>query len=291
MSNFIDTAFVNEFRDNVMLLSQQRMSRLRGAVRVESFTGEKAFFDQLAPTSMTPLTTRHSDTPLIETQHERRMVTASPFAWSDLIDREDVVRTLPEFTNPYLVNAAMAAGRKFDELIIAAADAAAMTGKEGTTSVSLPGGQVVANTVGANTGLNTDKLLEAKFILDRAEVDPGIPRFIAANATQMQNLLKDDQVQSSDYNTVKALVRGEIDTWLGFNFIRTELIRTVSSDHRVLFWAQDGLLLGINYDVEARVSERDDKNYATQAYLRLMAGATRMEEAKVGYIECAATPA
>jgi hypothetical protein len=149
----------------------------------------------------------------------------------------------------------------------------------------------VANTVGANTGLNTDKLLKAKFILDRAEVDPTIPRFVAANATQMENLLKDTKVQSVDYNTVRALVNGEINTWLGFNFIRTELIRTVSTDHRVLFWAQDGLMLGVNYDVQARVSERSDKSYDYQAYLSMMMGATRMEEEKVGYITCAVTPA
>lgn len=291
MSNFITTAFVNEFRDNVMLLSQQRMSRLRNAVRVENFTGEKAFFDQLAPTVMQAVTTRHSDTPLIETKHERRMVVAKEYAWADLIDRGDVARTLPDFTNPYLVNAAAAVGRTFDTILINAADGIAKTGKEGGTNTALPAGNIIPNTVGANTGLNTAKLLRAKFLLDQAEVDPSIPRFVCANATQMENLLQDNQVQSSDYNIVKALVSGEISQWLGFNFIRTELIRTVSTDHRVLFWAQDGLLLGINYDVEARVTERDDKNYAIQPYLRMMAGATRMEESKVGVITCAVTPA
>lgn len=291
MSNFITEAFVNEFRDNVTMLSQQRMSRLRGAVRVESFTGEKAFFEQLKPTSMVKKTSRHSDTPLVETQHVRRMVTAEEFEWADLIGKADKARTLPDFENPYLMNAAMAAGRTMDELIIAAADGAAFTGQNGTTSVSLPAGQQVANTVGANTGLNTDKLKKAKFALDKAEVDPTIPRFVAANAIQMENLLNDDQVQSSEYNTVKALVNGEIDTWLGFNFIRTELIRTVSTDNRVLFWAQDGLMLGINYDVQAQVSERADKSYDYQAYLSMMMGATRMEESKVGFIACAVTPA
>jgi len=291
MSNFITEAFVNEFRDNVTMLSQQRMSRLRGAVRVEGFTGEKAFFEQLKPTAMVKKTSRHADTPLVETQHVRRMVTAEEFEWADLIGKADKARTLPDFENPYLMNAAMAAGRTMDELIIAAADASALTGQNGTTSVALPAAQTVANTVGANTGLNTDKLLKAKFILDKAEVDPTIPRFVAANAVQMENLLKDDQVQSSDYNTVKALVRGEVDTWLGFTFIRTELIRTVSTDNRVLFWAQDGLMLAVNYDVQAKVSERADKSYDYQAYLSMMMGATRMEEEKVGYINCATTPA
>jgi hypothetical protein len=291
MSSFITEAYVNEFRDNVTLLSQQKMSRLRGAVRVEGFTGEKAFFDQLKPTSMVAKATRHSDTPLVETEHARRMVTASEYEWADLIGRGDKARTLPEFTNPYLINAAAAAGRTMDELIIAAADGTAMTGQAGTTPVSLPSSQVVPNTIGANTGLNIDKLIDAKKVLDKAEVDPTIPRFILANSDQLSNLLRDDQIQSSDYNTVRALVRGEIDTFMGFNFIRSELIRTVSTDHRVLFWAMDGLLLGINYDVMAKVDVRPDKSYDTQAYISMMMGATRMEEEKVGYIECAVTPA
>lgn len=291
MSNFITEAFVNEFRDNVTMLSQQRMSRLRGAVRVESFTGEKAFFEQLKPTSMVKKTSRHGDTPLVETQHVRRMVTAEEFEWADLIGKADKARTLVDFENPYLMNAAMAAGRTMDELIIAAADGTAYTGQNGTTSVSLPNSQVVANTVGTNTGLNVDKLIAAKEVLDKSEVDPTIPRFVAANSTQLSNLLKDDHVQSSDYNTVKALVRGEIDTFLGFTFIRTELIRTVSTNNRVLFWAQDGLMLAVNYDVQAKISERPDKSYDYQAYLSMMMGSTRMEEDKVGYINCATTPA
>jgi hypothetical protein len=35
-----------------------------------------------------------------------------------------------------------------------------------------------------------------------------------------------------------------------------------------------------------RISERDDKNYATQVYASMSIGATRMEEKRVGYIEC-----
>lgn len=291
MSNFITEAFVNEFRDNVMLLSQQKNSRLRGAVRVEGFTGEKAFFEQLAPTSMTIRTSRHADTPLVETQHKRRMVIAQTFDWADLIDKPDVARTLPDFTNPYLMNAAAAAGRQMDDIIIASATATAKTGVDGQTNTAFDSNMNVANSVGANTGLNYSKLLQAKRKLDEREVDPSIPRYVAANSTQMTNLLDDEEVKSVDYNTVRALVRGEIDQFLGFTFIRTERILSESTDDKVLYWAQDGLMLGINYDVYARVTERDDKNYSLQAYLSMMMGGTRMEESKVGTLTCAQTPA
>ena len=72
-----------------------------------------------------------------------------------------------------------------------------------------------------------------------------------------------------------------------FNFIRSERIGVDSnSDHKVLFYAKSGIKLGIGAEPVARISERDDKNYATQVFYSMAIGATRMEEKKVGFIEC-----
>ncbi|NBX10268.1 MAG: hypothetical protein EBR05_10830, partial [Marivivens sp.] len=75
MSVQITTAFSQQFSSNVALLSQQRGSILRGAVREESVTGEKAFFDQVGSVAAVKRTSRHGDTPLVETPHSRRQVT------------------------------------------------------------------------------------------------------------------------------------------------------------------------------------------------------------------------
>ncbi len=75
MSTQVTTAFVQQFSSNIALLAQQRGSILRGAVREESVTGEKAFFDQVGSVAAVKRTTRHGDTPLVETPHSRRMVT------------------------------------------------------------------------------------------------------------------------------------------------------------------------------------------------------------------------
>ena len=60
MSNQITTAFSQQFGSTVALLSQQRGSVFRNAVRNESVTGEKAFFDQVSSVSAVKRTTRHS---------------------------------------------------------------------------------------------------------------------------------------------------------------------------------------------------------------------------------------
>nr|BAR32605.1 putative major capsid protein [uncultured Mediterranean phage uvMED] len=84
MSTQVTTAFVNQFSSNVSMLSQQMGSLLRGTVDVESVTGEKAFFDQVGEAAAVARASRHSDTPLVETPHSRRMVSLTTYEWADL---------------------------------------------------------------------------------------------------------------------------------------------------------------------------------------------------------------
>lgn len=121
MSTQVTTAFVQQFSSNVQLLSQQRGSLLRGAVSEESVTGEKAFFDQVGAAAAIKRTSRHGDTPLVETPHSRRMVTMDSYEWADLIDDADKVRMLIDPTSTYAQAAAAAMGRAMDDAIIEAA--------------------------------------------------------------------------------------------------------------------------------------------------------------------------
>lgn len=292
MSNQITTAFVKQFEGNIDILSQQLGSVLEGAVRNETVIGEHGFYDQVSATAAVQRTTRHGDTPLIHTPHARRRVTLVDYDWADLVDNLDRVKMLISPDSTYAKNAAMAMGRAKDSAIISAALGTAYTGVDGGTSTSFDSNNVVAvNEGGAgNTGLTIVKLLAAKRVLDAGNVDSRIPRYIAVSARQLEDLLGTTQVTSVDYNSVKSLVNGEIDTFLGFKFIHTELLATDTNDYRrVIAWAQDGLLLGTGggeNGMSARIEERADKNYATQVYLTMSIGATRMEEAKVVEIKC-----
>jgi hypothetical protein len=74
MSSQITTAFVQQYSANIQMLSQQMGSLLRDKVRVESVTGKNAFFDQVGSVTAVLKTSRHSDTPQIDTPHSRRRV-------------------------------------------------------------------------------------------------------------------------------------------------------------------------------------------------------------------------
>jgi hypothetical protein len=213
------------------------------------------------------------------------------YDWADLIDDEDRVRLLIDPTGPYAQAAAFAMGRAMDDAVIDAADGTAFTGVAGGTSTSYDANMTVDVQVGitpaADTGLNIGKLRAAKQNLDANDVDADIARYCIINAKQLQNLLAETEITSSDYNVVKALVQGEVDTFMGFSFIRTQRIEVDgNADHKVLYYAQDGLLLGIAAQPTIKISERADKNHATQVFASMSIGATRMEEEKVGYIEC-----
>ena len=290
MSTQITTAFIEQYSANVQHLAQQKGSRLRSAVVNETVVGKNAFFEQIGKTAARQRTSRHSDTPRMDTPHARRRVSLTDYDWADLIDNEDRVRMLIDPTSPYAQAAANAMGRAIDEAIVAAADGTAYTGVDGSTSTSYTAGNTIDVQVGvspaADTGLNVGKLRAAKQVLDANEADDE-DRYMIINAKQLQNLLGETETTSSDFASVKALVNGEIDSFLGFRFIRTELIGTDSnSDHKVLYFQKKGILLGVGQNPQAKISERDDKNYATQVFYSMAIGSTRMQEELVGYIEC-----
>jgi len=291
MSFQITTAFVKQFSNTVELLAQQRGSKLRGAVRVEPVRGEVAFFDQIGATSAVTVTTRHADSPLVSTPHSRRRVSLVDVEWGDLIENFDKVKMLIDPTNAYSQNAAYAIGRKIDEIIIDAFFGTAYSGKDGGTSVAFPStNQIAADFDGDGTkeGLTIAKLREARKRLLAKNVDPAMsPWYIAVTAAQLDDLLGTTEVTSSDFNTVKALVQGEINTFLGFRFIQTELLSTDSAgDRRCPVWAQNGMVLGMAMEPRSRITERPDKRYQTYVYWATSAGATRLDEDRVFEIKC-----
>ena len=288
MSVNITTSFVEQYSANVSMLAQQTGSKLRSAVDVESVRGKNAFFDQIGVTAAQLKTSRHSDTPQIDTPHSRRRVSLSTYEWGDLVDDADKVRALIDPTSTYARAAAAAMNRSIDDVIITAMNASADTGVAGGTSTALPSTQKTA-TSDQSDGLTIAKLRSAKYILDNNDVDPSLKRFLVCGPKQIQDLLGTTEVSSSDYNTVKALAMGSVDSFLGFQFIMSTRLNkdaTYTTDRLVFAFTEDAVKLAIGKDVSAKISERADKSYSTQVYYAMDIGATRMEEEKVVQIPC-----
>jgi len=293
MSQQIDTALVKQYGANVEMLLQQKGSRLRSAVRNEVQKSEEAYYEQIGVVAASEVQTRHGDSPLNETPHDRRMVTMKWYDWGDLIDDWDKVRALISPESPYAQNAAYALGRKQDEVILDSMYGTAKTGKSGGTSTVFDASnQVVAiNYGGTNVGLTIPKLIEAQRILRKNEaLSDGDQAYIAINAKAMADLLNSTQATNADYNSVRALVRGEIDSFVGFKFVHTELIPLDGNSYlRLPCWVKTGLLFTSGLEVQTRVSERADKRFSTYVYARAGFGAVRMQEKKIVEIKALAT--
>jgi hypothetical protein len=285
MSNEILDWSVIDYKATVEALLQQRGSKLRGAVMEDSYHGKSgAAVNQIGAVTAQVRTTRHADTPLIETPHDKRWVFPTDYEWADLIDDADKLRTIADPTSPYAINGAMALGRAMDDLIITAATATSLTGEDGTTSTTFPAAQTASTTSG---GLTIAKLREAMQLLIAAEVDvDNEPLFCAIGAQQHDDLLGQTQAVSLDYTNKPVLVDGRIRSFMGFNFIDSQRLALSGTDRTVVTWAKSGLHLGIWNDINVQISDRADKSYSTQVYVKGTFGATRVEEKKVVAITC-----
>lgn len=306
MSQQITEAFVQQYGANVFHLAQQKGSRLQDKVRREMQKGKAQFFDRIGAVTAVLKTGRHSSTPQLDTPHSRRMVTLNDYEWADLVDDQDKIRMLNDPTSEYAMAAAWAMGRAKDDVIIDNALGTAYAGETGTTTVAMPDTQkYAANDASQFTNLNVRTLTAVKRMFDANEVDESEKRYIACTASQIESLLGQTQVTSADFNTVKALVRGEINTYMGFEFVRIERldlttattatvatgvvgtgVSLTGTNRACIAWAQQGLLMSVGEDVVNKITERPDKSYAMQVYSRMSIGATRMEEVKVVEVIC-----
>ena len=191
-----------------------------------------------------------------------------------------------------------ALGRIIDDIIINnALDGIAFEGKEGLTPVAFPEEQKIAITTGgsgsANTGLNIEKLIQARSKFGKADIDLDDPEnelIIAVTQAQMDDLLTGVDIKNSLYDAMKDLYTGKTNKFLGFTFVRSNrLKKEVSGDgysRKCAAWCKSGVILCIPQDISMNVSQRNDKNNNWQALAKMKAGATRIEDKKVVQIFC-----
>ncbi|MCF1458764.1 MAG: phage capsid protein [Shewanella sp.] len=286
MSFEITTAFVQQYKANITLLLQQRGSRLRSCCNQGSYVGKAVkSVDQIGPVEAVRRRGRHSDTPLISTPHYARWCHPKDYEWADMVDDTDKLRMLINPTSAYAINGAYALGRAIDRLIIDSATGTNFTGEDGDETVEFKDDNVIE---ASNTGLTISKLrlLKKKYMENEVDLDYD-KLYVLATASQFDDLLGTTEVTSSDYNTIKALVQGKVNTFMGFEFIHTELLPTDENGHRrCLSWAKSGMHLGLWNDINTKIDQRPDKSYSTQVYLKATAGATRLDEEKVFDVRC-----
>jgi len=286
------------FSANWRTLAQQKPSKLSPLVVHEMVSGKEKKINQAGPSTPQRVVGRAQETRISDLNLYGRWLSPYPYDDAKLFDEWDE-DLLGEVTRPdSTVLAQMIAGfnRAKDGAILAAAVGSARTGTDGTGATTLPAGQQVAvnytGTTPANIGLTLAKVLQAKYLLDVADVeDEG--RILVCSAKQLQDMLNVTEVKSADYNSVKALVNGQIDTYLGFKFVRVSaslLPYVASTDVRsVVAFQRDGIAF-TEKGAKTRMDIRADLSHALQIRSVDLFGATRTEEVRVVEVFCDESP-
>lgn len=284
MSFQVTEAFVQQFSANFVHLAQQTESRLGSRVRLEpNIVGDSKKINRIGSTAAQKKTTRHGDTPLIETPHSTRWIDLDDYEWADLVDELDKKKMLAEPTSDYVKAGVAAMNRSKDDVVYAAMRGSA---RASSGSVALPAGQKIA--VGG-TGLTKAKIIGARklFRANEADEENGEQLYHMYSSEALEDVLGDTTLTSGDFLKVNMLQAGDLKgMWAGFEWVPFERATKVVNDRFLCSWAKSGVALGIGAEIMTRVTERSDKSYATQPYARMSIGAVRVEEAKVVETAC-----
>ncbi len=323
--------FVEQFSANIQLVLQQEGSKLQKCVRTETLDHESQFYNSIGvlEAMVRPKNADgynlDADMDLRTAPMTRRHLTAQMVYWTAVFDRGDLSNTMLDPKSYYTKSAAWALGRQYDQTIIKAFTGT-VAGKQpganddynfGYATNAIPLTQPLNHDANGNLGfvdnpedlhqdgLTINKLLDAREILTRKY--NGEKLYVVCTSAQLSDLLKQKEIQNFDYNTVKALVAGEIDTFAGFKFITTELLPgyigfaanaaipnplIAHGDTKITIrscfaFAESAILFGkVKGAFLTKVDELVRRHYALQFYCSDSVGAIRMDEDGVVLINC-----
>lgn len=296
--NNIEVSLINSYHSNVEMAFQQKRSRLQDTVTNGTQNSEFDFWDRIGSVEANEVEGRNTDTVISATPFDRRRLQTKTYDWADLIDKKDKLRMLADPSSSYVMNAVMALNRKKDRVIIEAATDVAYTGKNGATAVPFPASQQIAvnfveSGASVNSNLTIGKLRRIVEILRTNEVidDEGENETMAQvtgviTASQLTALLRTTEVTSADYNTVKALVDGKVDTFMGIKFKQTQLLKKTGNIRSCLFYVKKAIRFNTAEEVNTDVGPRRDKRNSVQVYASADFGAVRMWEEGVVEVLC-----
>lgn len=298
----IDQFYPTQFETTWKDVLQQKESRLLSRVMRDDFSGKNKLFNLVSDSEMTAVTTRKGDTPdgdfdglkynLIQAAYEK----VTTFDEWDQMKLGQIVLPTSETMRQHV----QAANRRIDKTIIAALGGTRYIGEDGATPDVLPSAQKIAvdyTEVGSptNSGLTIAKLRAASSLLNAAEV-PEEGRVFVYSHKELDNLLRTTEITSADYNTIRALQSGSVDTFMGFKFIRIEEkggipVGVIGSDITSCYaYHPEGVKFSM-HGLKAYMDVLPTRRHALQVRTTCQLGAVRVQNEYVVEVACDRSPA
>lgn len=251
MSKFLSNAAVTEF-DNEVKHQYQGAGKLRNAVTVRNnVVGDTYKFARMGRGLANQKATQADVTPM-DVSHTRPTATLANWNAPEYTDIFDQAEVNYDEKQELAETIAKAIGRREDQIIIDAMNAVTFAA---TNDGNPETGRVFD--VSATANFSMALLRSARDHFQDIEADPS-DQHIALKSAALQKLLEDSTVTSSDYNTVKTLVSGDLDSYMGFKFhiIGTRVeggLPGVTGDEIAFAWHKPALGLAIGIDMKTTV--------------------------------------
>ena len=281
MSTGLSTAFITLFEAEVKQ-AYQGDAVLRNAVRMRTnVEGSTVKFPKIGK-GTAQVGTPQTDVVPLNTSFSTVSATMTDYIaaeYSDIFDQQKVnFDERQELAQ--VVGKAIA--RREDQIIIDVMEAASP-------------GATIANTVvtsgsAAASDLNIGKIIAAKKALDAANVPP-TDRHAVIHANSLAGLLGDERAISGDFQNIKALVAGELNTMMGFQFHivgdRDEggLAIDGSSDRNTFFFHKSSIGCGVGIPPKVEVNYVPEKTSFLVSAL-YSAGAVAIDTAGLIKVTC-----
>jgi len=308
--------FIDQFKNTLYHVQQQKISKFRSSVTEESLLGaEDKAFNYMGKLDLVPKTGRNVATPTTDVSAGRRWVSTDPYHNAWLYDKDDDLSGIINPTSDIVTAFTRGVNRKYDDIVLAAFDAAVYSGRrKATTTITwaamngnvkytpTSGGRTIphdcseGNCSASDTGMTIEKAELIKEYFNYNEVDEDSPIFCMISPRQATNLFGQAEYVNKDYSGGAApLATGRIvPNWHGINWIiSNKVVKGSSNDvdsdtsvYKCWAWLKDGIVLGVQDSISVKISDRADLSHSQQVYVHMNAGAMRFDEDLVCVVEC-----
>ena len=251
MSKNLTDAAVIEF-DSEVKHEYQGMKTLRECVTTRTgVVGESYKFTRMGKGLANQKASQADVTPM-DIAHDRQTATMTNWNAPEYTDIFDQAEVNFDEKSELAQTIAKAIGRREDQIIIDA-----LAGVSYAGDLVNDGNPDTGFTSTVSTNFTLDTMRTAKAHLDDIEAEDS-ERFFCIRTAALQELLTDNTVTSSDFNTIRALVNGDLDTYLGFK-IKTIGTRTegglpgAAAVRQAFAWQKAAIGIAIGIDLKTTI--------------------------------------
>lgn len=283
MVQTIDQALITEFSAMVHHEAQQTAARLKPYAILKQMTGDVFAYDGLGTVEAREVLGRNVPATFDDITHNRRKISRRRFVVNLPVDSSDVRGALLNPDSEYAKACASAMMRQFDSVIVDAAFADVLTGRDFETTVTAANDGV--DTIDATTGLTYEKMLELaqSFMDDEVGIDQGEKFFMTITGDQHTDLMGEVELTSGDFTRQFVVDGGKIRRALEFDLIpfgasvTNPMFPSSSGERNLIAASSRAFCVGVSKEMSIKITERDDYIETHQVQAIMEIGAVRTE--------------